>query len=115
MKIALFLITLLSLNSAFADTCIAHYRKVENNQVVEKNVEMKATYEDNFWRRLETDIFEIGYVVLFEKGTNKAQVTVSKGPNYTDGALTNTTYNEDGRFTQALVLNNLVGKITCTK
>ncbi|MBX3019769.1 MAG: hypothetical protein KF767_17920 [Bdellovibrionaceae bacterium] len=116
MKIALFLVTLMALGPALAaDKCVALYRKVENNQTIEKTVEMKATYDDKFWLRLEADILEMGYVALFEKGTNRAQVTVSRGPAYTEGAITNTTYNDEGRFTQALVLNNIVGKITCTK
>lgn len=116
MKTALFLITFLTLGAAQAsDKCVAYYRKVVNNQVTEKAVEMKATYEDKFYLRLEAEILEMGYVAQFEKGTNRAQVTVSRGPNYTEGALTNTTYNDEGRFTQALVLNHLVGKITCTQ
>lgn len=117
MKTALFLIMSLAFTSAqAAETCVAQYRKVlENNQVVEKSVVMSVTYDSPSYLRYEADLLELGYVAQFEKGTNRVQVTVSRGPNYTEGALTNTTYNDEGRLTQALVLNNLMGKITCTK
>lgn len=116
MKTALFLVISLISGLAHAITCTAEFRKVlQSNQIIEKKVTMPITYQDSVYVRYEADVEEMGYVAQFEKGTNRALVTVSRAPNYTEGSNTNTTFNDEGRFTLAHVNGLLMGKIICTR
>lgn len=116
MKTALFLVISLLANAAQAITCMAELRKVINrNQVIEKEVKMPVTHESSAFVIYELTVEEMGYVATFEKGTNRAFVTVARGPDYTEGSNANTSFNDEGRFTLAHVSGSLVGKITCTE
>lgn len=121
MKSILFAVVLLTSVLAQADlhpwpTCKAEYRDMLVTGTVETlDASMYVTLNDQSYLRFEADIKKLGYIVRFEKGTDKVFVTISVAPGYTVGTNANTTFNQDGTFTLAYVNNNLVGKITCKK
>lgn len=113
----LFILTLLISTNAFAEmTCKAEQKVNENNQTIEKAIDLTPHVYANESIVLRGELENIYFSVRQPSSTNDdVLVIISEGPNYTHGTTVKAGFTHNNLLRVTIVFQSIVYTLKCSK